>query len=105
MVLQAKTYHAFITFDHFPVRSSFLAFSRRSHYDKGMGKHKGNQGGRRPLEGEAMTEQLTFRVPVKLAQQIDERCDARGEPERAAMIRYLLKLGIQADIRNFEVAD
>lgn len=57
------------------------------------------------MDGETMTEQLVFRVPVKLAQQIDERCDARGEPERAAMIRYLLKLGIQTDIRDFKLAD
>lgn len=71
-----------------------------------MGKHKGNQGGRRPLDGEVMTEQLIVRAPVKLAQAIDLRRDARGNrPERAAMIRYLIELGIEADIRNHEVAD
>lgn len=71
-----------------------------------MGKHRGNQGGRPPLDNVVMTEQLVVRAPVKLAQAIDLRCQARSKVmERAAMIRYLLELGIQTDITNFKVTD
>lgn len=71
-----------------------------------MGLHKGNQGGRPLLNGQAMTEQLFARATPELAKQIDLRCNARRTPlDRAAMIRYLIELGIEADIRKFKVTD
>ena len=68
-----------------------------------MGKHRGYEGGRPPFAEKAMTEQLTFRVPLELLELIDRRCNARIVVlERAAMIRHLLELGIKADIQHFK---
>ena len=74
-----------------------------------MGMHEGNQGGRPSLGDEVMTEKFWIRATAKLVQAIDLRRNARGtppdRPDRAAMIRYLIELGIEADIRNHKVAD